>query len=163
MRHCICAERDKYHPEWSPACRIQHLPCIVSLIFVSNWELRSLFLRFQVAISEYLGSPLWSDYLIGNQVISHALFKTKIVVLCSLLVMVCLMVDLCETCFYASHYSLRLYRLFDSCFGKGFYGFIIRCFDVIYHTNPSWHCMMIWTWLDRYMAGPSTLHITLPL
>ena len=48
--------------------------------------------------------------------------RHEIDVICSLLVVVCLMVDLCETCFYATHYSLRLYRLFDSCFGKGFYG-----------------------------------------
>ena len=40
-------------------------------------------------------------------------------------------VDLCETCFYATHYSLGLYRLFDSCFGKGFYGFIVRLTSIV--------------------------------
>ena len=68
------------------------------------------------------------------------------------------MIDLSESRFYATHYSLQLYRLFDSCFGKGFYGFMIRCIDVIYHSNTSWHCMMIWTWINRYTTGPSTLH-----
>ena len=162
MRHCICAERDKYHPEWSPACRIQHLPCIVSLIFVSNWELRSLSFRRLRFPNTWGHHYEVITYLVTKSF--HMLYsRHEIVVLCSLLVVVCLMIDLCETWFYATHYSLRLYRLFDSCFGKGFYGFMIRCFDVIYHTNPSWHCMMIWTWIDRYTAGPSTLHITLPL
>ena len=67
-----------------------------------------------------------------------------------------MMMDLSESCFYATHYSLRLYRLFDICHAKGFYGFMIRCIDVIYHSNTSWHCMMIWTWINRYTTCPFT-------